>query len=57
MPHKSKHRSVDIGQIIGAVIFIALLAGLIYLGINSETPEHFNGSFFDDVGKVMQEKE
>lgn len=57
MPHKNKYRSVDIGQIIGAAIFIALLVGLIYLGLNSETPEHFDGSFFEDIGKVMQEKE
>lgn len=57
MPQKHKRSTLDTGNIIGAIIFIALFAGLILLGIYAEDPEHFNGSFFEDIGKIMQEQE
>jgi len=53
MPQK-KRRSYDWGQIIGAVIFIALFIGLIILGLSSETDSQFDNSFFEDIGKAMQ---
>jgi len=55
MPQKNKRRKIDWGQIIGAIIFIALFLVLIYLGINSEENRQFDNSFFEDIGKVMQE--
>lgn len=56
MPKKIKRRSTDPGQIIGAVIFITLLLGLIYLGMVYESGSQFTGGFFDDVGNAMQWK-
>ncbi len=53
MPNK-KRNSIDKGQIIGAIIFIALFVALVYLGLTSETDSQFDNSFFDDVGRAMQ---
>jgi len=55
MPQKTKHRKIDWGQVIGAVIFIALFVVLIYLGVYSDENRQFDNSFFEDIGKVMQE--
>jgi len=51
---KKKRPSIDKGQVIGAVIFIALFIGLIYLGLTSETDSQFDNSFFEDVGRAMK---
>ncbi len=53
MPHKKRHK-IDKAQIFGAIIFIALFIGLIYLGLTTETDDQFDNSFFDDVGRAMQ---
>jgi len=54
MPRKKKRHSTDPAQIVGAVIFIALLLGLIFLALVYESGSQFSGSFFDDVGNKMQ---
>jgi len=51
---QKKRRTYDWGQIIGVILFIALLIGLIVLGLSSETDSQFDNSFFEDIGKVMQ---
>jgi len=53
MPLK-KRRTIDKGQLIGAIIFITLFIGLIYLGLTSTTDSQFDNSFFEDIGKVMK---
>jgi len=53
MPQK-KAKPIDKGQIIGAIIFIALFIGLIYLGMTSETDSQFDNSFFEDIGRAMK---
>lgn len=56
MPPKQKRRTIDLGKIIGAIIFVVLFLGLILLGIFVENDAQFDSSFFDDVGKTMQGK-
>ena len=54
MPKKHKRKTIDLGQVIGAIIFIALFLGLIFLGIYVENDGNFDSSFFEDVGRVME---
>lgn len=54
MASKKKSKPIDWGEIIGAVIFIALFAGLILLGLFFDSGNTVSGSFFDDLSKVMQ---
>jgi len=54
MPNKRKRKTIDLGQIIGAVIFIVLLIGLILLGLFVDSDGNFDSSFFEDVGRVME---
>lgn len=56
MQKKTRRRSTDPAQIIGAIIFITILLGLIILGVVYESGSQFSGSFFDDVGNTMQWK-
>ena len=53
MKKTTKRKPIDIGNIIGGVIFIALFLGLIYLGLTANNEDPFNSSFFEDVSKVM----
>jgi len=50
---KKKH-NIDKGQVIGAIIFIAIFIGLVYLGLTSEPDSQFDNSFFEDVGRAMK---
>jgi hypothetical protein len=54
MPLKRKQRPVDWGQVIGAIIFIALFVGLILLGIYVKDDGQFDSSFFEDIGEAMK---
>lgn len=54
MPGKRKHRNIDLGQVIGAIIFIVIFIGLILLGLYSESDSNFDSSFFEDVGRAME---
>jgi len=54
MPGKRKHKKIDLGQIIGAIIFIVIFIALIILGIYVENDGNFDSSFFEDVGRVME---
>ena len=57
MKKTTNRKPLDIGNIIGAIIFIALFLGLIYLGLTANNEDPFNSSFFEDVGKVMSEED
>ena len=52
-----KKQPIDIGTIVGAVIFIALFVGLVLLGIYGESGSTYETGFFEDVGNVMQARE
>jgi len=54
MPSKRKKHNIDLGQVIGAIIFIVIFIGLIILGIYVENDGNFDSSFFEDVGRVME---
>ena len=54
MPKKKKRKSIDSAQVIGAIIFIALFLGLIFLGLYVESDGKFDSSFFEDVGRAME---
>ena len=54
MPDKRKRQTIDLGQVIGAVIFIVIFIGLILLGIFVDSDGNFDSSFFEDVGRVME---
>jgi len=54
MPGNRKHQKIDSGQLIGAIIFIAIFIGLILLGLYVESDGNFDSSFFEDVGRVME---
>lgn len=54
MPNKHKRKTIDLGQVIGAIIFIALFLGLIFLGLYVESAGSFDSSFFEDVGRAME---
>jgi len=49
-----KRRKIDWGQVIGAIVFIALFIGLILLGLNTDSDRQFDNSFFEDIGKAMK---
>ena len=53
MPQKHKKRPIDRGQIIGAIIFIALFVGLIIFGLLNGSDAQFQNGFFEDIGRVM----
>jgi len=57
MPYRNKRKRIDLSQLLGAIIFIALFIGLAFLGMfyNSDTP--FSSSFFEDVSNAMQWKQ
>ena len=55
MPNKKKRKNIDPAQIIGAIIFIALFLGLIFLGLYVENDGNFDSSFFEDVGRAMKD--
>ena len=49
-----KKKPIDIGNIIGAVIFILLFLGLVWLGLYGDTGNTYESSFFDDIGSAMK---
>ncbi len=55
MPKKHK-KKIDLGQVIGAIIFIAVFLGLIWLAIFYDSDVDLTNSFFDDVSEAMKWK-
>lgn len=52
---KNRHR-FDKSEIIGAIIFIALVLDLILLGLDYSHDDNFSSSFFEDVSNAIQWK-
>lgn len=54
---KTKHKKkLDVGQLIGAIIFIFLFISLILLGVFYESSVEFTSSFFEDVSDAIKWK-
>lgn len=51
-----KRKKLDNSQIIGAIIFIALILGLILLGIAYNPDNNFSSRFFEDVSNAIKWK-
>lgn len=56
MSNRKNRRKLDKGEIIGAIIFIALILGLILLGLTDSPDDNFSSSFFEDVSNAIQWK-
>jgi len=53
MPKKHK-KKIDLGQVFGGIIFIAVFLGLIWLAIFYDSDVDLTNSFFEDVSKAMK---
>ena len=49
-----KKQPIDIGNVIGGVIFILLFLGLVWLGLYGESGSTYESTFFDDIGSAMK---
>lgn len=56
MSNRKNRKKLDISEFIGAIIFIALISGLILLGMAYTPDSNFSSSFFDDVSNAVQWK-
>ncbi|MCW8955644.1 MAG: hypothetical protein OQL09_02080 [Gammaproteobacteria bacterium] len=56
MINRKHRRKLDKSEIIGAIIFIALLLTLILLGLAYSPDDNFSSSFFEDVSNAVQWK-
>jgi len=54
MPKKRKNKTIDLGQIIGAIIFISLFLGLLWLAIFYDSNVEYTSTFFEDVSEAMK---
>jgi len=53
MPKKYK-KKIDLGQVIGGIIFLTLFLGLVWLGIFYDSNVEYTSSFFEDVSEAMK---
>jgi len=53
MPKKHK-KKIDLGQVIGGIIFLSLFLGLIWLAIFYDSNVEYTSSFFEDVSEAMK---
>jgi len=53
MPKKYK-KKIDLGQVFGGIIFIAIFLGLIWLAVFYDSDVDLTNSFFEDVSKAMK---
>lgn len=44
----------SIGRVVAATFWILIIIGLVVININYDPGKHYSGSFFDDVGEIMQ---
>ncbi|HEY9201442.1 MAG TPA: hypothetical protein VIQ81_07605 [Gammaproteobacteria bacterium] len=56
MKKTKRKKKLDIGQLIGAIIFIFLFITLILLGVFYEASVEFTSSFFEDVSEAIKWK-
>jgi hypothetical protein len=53
MPKKHK-KKIDLGEVIGGIIFLCLFLGLVWLGIFYDSNVEYTSSFFEDVSEAMK---
>lgn len=56
MSNRKNRHKFEKSEIIGAIFFIALVLGLILLGLTYNQDENFSSSFFEDVSNAIQWK-
>lgn len=56
MKRTKRKKKLDIGQLIGAIIFIFLFITLILLGVFYESSVEFTSTFFEDVSDAIKWK-
>lgn len=56
MNSQKKRHEFDKSEIIGAIIFIALILALVLLGLTYSPDGTFSSSFFEDVSNAVQWK-
>lgn len=54
MKKTKRKKKLDVGQLIGAIIFIFLFVTLILLGVFYESSVEFTSSFFEDVSDAIK---
>jgi len=53
MPKKNK-KKIDLGEVIGGILFLCLFLGLVWLGIFYDSNVEYTSSFFEDVSEAMK---
>lgn len=56
MKKVNRKKKLDIGQLIGAIIFIFLFVALILLAVFYESNVEFTSTFFEDVSDAIKWK-
>jgi hypothetical protein len=56
MKKVKRKKKLDIGQLIGAIIFIFLFVALILLAVFYESSVEFTSTFFEDVSDAIKWK-
>jgi len=51
---KKHKKKIDLGEVIGGILFLCLFLGLMYLGIFYESNVEITSSFFEDVSEAMK---
>lgn len=56
MKKTKRKKKLDIGQLIGAIVFISLFIALVLLGVFYESSVEFTSTFFEDVSEAIKWK-
>lgn len=56
MKKTKRKKKLDIGQLIGAIVFISLFIALILLGVFYDSNVEITSSFFEDVSEAIKWK-
>jgi len=51
---KKRKKKIDLGEVIGGIIFISLFLGLLWLAIFYDSNVEITSSFFEDVSEAMK---
>lgn len=56
MKKSKRSKKLDIGQLIGAIVFISLFVALVLLGVFYDSGVEFTSTFFEDVSNAIKWK-
>ncbi len=56
MKKTKRKKKLDIGQLIGAIVFICLFIALVLLGVFYDSNVEFTSTFFEDVSEAVKWK-